>query len=210
MAELPAKTDGGKRPGQKLGSPQLPMTPKRKQVFLGELRRTGNFIAACRAASPHLKSQRAGYGSFKYWLAKDPEFRAACEQARKEAAAALVLEARRRGLEGWQEPVFQKGAQAVDAEGNPAVIRRYSDRMLELCLKATMPSIFGDKKRVEISGRVETGAVSFTSDDIACLSQEQAAHLMSILRTIRANRGEVDDMTDLESPIVDAEFEEVH
>ena len=57
---------------------------------------------------------------------------------------AVEAEIRRRGVEGWDEPVFQGGKRV-------GVIRRYSDRMLEILAKAHRPK-FRENTRVEVSG----------------------------------------------------------
>ena len=50
----------------------------------------------------------------------------------------MEREARRRGLEGWDEPVFYQGAQL-------ATVRKYSDRMLELLLRGHRPERYKDR-----------------------------------------------------------------
>ena len=51
---------------------------------------------------------------------------------------------RRRGLHGYEEPVFQGGKMV-------GKIRRYSDRLLEILAKAHRPK-FRENQRVEVSG----------------------------------------------------------
>lgn len=61
--------------------------------------------------------------------ANDEAFAAAWDDAIEEATDALEAEARRRALEGWDEPVWHHGIQC-------GVVRKYSDRLLELMLRA--------------------------------------------------------------------------
>jgi hypothetical protein len=69
---------------------------------------------------------------------KDPEFAALWEEALQVATDVLEHEARERAM-GWDEPVFDK-------DGNQCGTRRvYSDRMMELLLKAHRPEKFREK-----------------------------------------------------------------
>lgn len=109
------------------------------------------------------------------------EFHEAWDAAIELSADRLEDEADRRGVRGYDEPVIHKGIQAfvrdaktgeleLDAEGKPIplTIRRYSDRMLELLLKARRPEKFRENVKIEaeVSGGVLaiTGAV-MTADD---------------------------------------------
>lgn len=109
------------------------------------------------------------------------EFHEAWEAAIELSADRLEDEADRRGVRGYEEPVIHKGIQAfvrdpvtgaleLDANNQPIplTIRRYSDRMLELLLKARRPDKFRENVKIEaeVSGGVLaiTGAV-MTADD---------------------------------------------
>lgn len=74
---------------------------------------------------------------------EDPEFAAACDQAIDMAADKLEAEARRRAVEGVEEPVYQ-GGQLV---GTKTV---YSDSLLALLLKGRRKKIFAE--RIESTG----------------------------------------------------------
>jgi len=74
----------------------------------------------------------------------DPAFAAAWDEAVEVATDALVAEARRRAVNGVEEPVFHKG--------DCGHIRRYFDRMLEILLKAHRPAQFRENVKVEHSG----------------------------------------------------------
>lgn len=73
----------------------------------------------------------------------DPEFAQAVEQAIDMAADKLEAEARRRALEGVEEPVYQ-GGQLVGTK------RVYSDALLALLLKGRRKKVFAE--RVEQTG----------------------------------------------------------
>ncbi len=84
---------------------------------------------------------------------KYPDYQASFDDAHEQACDRLEAEMVRRGAIGWDEPVFGKlpsnnGANA----GNGIIghIRKYSDRMLELALKARRPAVF--RERFEHSG----------------------------------------------------------
>lgn len=58
----------------------------------------------------------------------------------------LEQEAKRRAHDGWDEPVFYQGQQV-------GVVRKYSDRMLELMLKATRPAKYRESLADALAGR---------------------------------------------------------
>lgn len=72
----------------------------------------------------------------------DPAFARAWDEALDEATDALEAEARRRALEGFEVPVFYKGEEC-------GIIRKYSDGLLMLLLKAYRPGRFKDKPKSE-------------------------------------------------------------
>ena len=76
---------------------------------------------------------------------RDPDFLAAFQRARESAADKLESEAHRRAVEGYDRPIFQKGEQV-------GVERVYSDRLLEIMLRANKPEKFSPAQRTEISG----------------------------------------------------------
>ena len=139
-------------------------TPKLEQIILEELARGGNKTEAVTAAGVTLPTLRN-------WRKDDKEFNAACETALEAYAESLQAEVRRRGRDGWMEPVFFRGQLALvplmdsagqivyddektDDDGNkmpvmvPAAIRKYSDRMLELEAKRQIPE-YRDKHEVD-------------------------------------------------------------
>lgn len=87
----------------------------------------------------------AGVDRVTVWRRRqdDAEFNAACEQAIDMAADKLEAEARRRAIEGVEEPVYQ-GGQLI---GTKTV---YSDSLLALLLKGRRKKVFAE--RVEQTG----------------------------------------------------------
>src|SRR4051812_1251527 len=100
--KTPKKTPAGRRrppaAGQKL-THKRPAGPVWVKAFLAAFRDTGNVRRACEAAG---KSRTVVYEHRK----ADPGFAAAFDEAREDAADLLEGEARRRAVDGVDEPVF--------------------------------------------------------------------------------------------------------
>jgi len=79
------------------------------------------------------------------WSKADPGFAERMAQAKEEATDMLEREAVRRAAEGWEEPVFQGGREV-------GAVRKYSDAMLALVLKANRPKLYRENIRAEVSG----------------------------------------------------------
>lgn len=99
-------------------------------------------------------------------------FAEAEQEAKARAAAALQLEARRRAVEGWEEPVYGMVHGETKRVGT---IRRYSDGLLTLLLKGLAPETYRENLKV-------TGALSLepapVSDDPVLL--EAAATFLAL------------------------------
>jgi hypothetical protein len=76
------------------------------------------------------------------WREADAGFRAAWESAYAEGGDAIEEEAHRRGVEGWEEPVYQGGEQVGE-------VRRYSDRLLDRLLKGRKRDLYGEHVQVK-------------------------------------------------------------
>lgn len=98
----------------------------------------------------------------------------------------LEQEAQRRAVEGYEEPVVHKGIQAfvrdpvtgeleLDQHGRPIplTIRRYSDRLLEVLLKARRPEKFRENMKIE--AEISGGVLAIPQSDQANLSAEDWA-----------------------------------
>lgn len=113
--------------------------PKRRRAaFLQVLAATGNVSAAARAA---------GLARWRLYARrqKDPEFAAAWRDAEEEAVDLLEAEARRRAVDGVEEPLMGGGKLIKDEGGHVITVRRYNDRLLELLLKAHRPDRYKDR-----------------------------------------------------------------
>lgn len=98
----------------------------------------------------------------------------------------LEQEAQRRAVEGYEEPVVHKGIQAfvrdpetgeleLDQNGRPIplTIRRYSDRLLEVLLKARRPEKFRENMKIE--AEISGGVLAIPQSAQANLSAEDWA-----------------------------------
>jgi hypothetical protein len=111
---------------------RLKLTNARQERFLKSLAETGNVTAAVAAAGT---SRTRVYELRKV----DPAFAARWEEAEDMAADALEAEARRRAVEGIQEPLVSAGKLVRDDDGQPIAVQRYSDHLLLALLKAHRP-----------------------------------------------------------------------
>lgn len=80
------------------------------------------------------------------WKREEPEFFAAWEEAYQAGTEALEDEARRRAVDGWDEPRFYEGEQC-------GVVRKYSDTLLMFLLKSRDPARFADHTKMELTGK---------------------------------------------------------
>jgi hypothetical protein len=80
--------------------------------------------------------------SHYHWLRTDPVYAAAFERAKDLAADVIEGEVRRRAIEGVEEGVWYQGKR-VGTE------RRYSDRLLELMIRAKKPQEYKPQQSVE-------------------------------------------------------------
>lgn len=122
-------------------------TPGRIKAFLDALRQ-GSTVTRAAAASGFLRQT-----AYKYRLA-DAELAAAWDEAVEEGTDRIEDEVLRRAVDGVEEPVFQKGARVLDADGTPATIRRYSDTLALATLKARRPERWKDRNETELKGRL--------------------------------------------------------
>jgi hypothetical protein len=103
-------------------------TDRAREQFLAVLRTTCNVSEACRACG---FSRSCAYEHRN----ADPEFARAWDEAEQEAADRLEREAWRRAVEGVDKPITYQGEVV-------GYTKEYSDRMLELLLKAHRPEKF--------------------------------------------------------------------
>lgn len=77
---------------------------------------------------------------------RDENFARAWDEALEEACDLLEAEARRRGVEGIDKPVYHEGVK-VDT------IKQYSDTLLIFLLKGARPHKYRDNHRHEVVGK---------------------------------------------------------
>ncbi len=107
-------------------------TTAAKTRFLCAVAATGSIVAGAVAAG-------RSKGTVYHWRDTDPLFAERWDDALTIALAALETEAYRRAVQGTEEPVMS-GGKVV------ATVRRYSDRLLALLLRAHAPERYADPK----------------------------------------------------------------
>lgn len=103
----------------------------KREKFLAAYEEIGSIRGAARVAE-------VSHSNHYRWLAEVPGYTDQFAEAQRIACHSLEEEARRRAVEGWEEPVYQGGAQV-------GVKRRYSDVLLIFLLKGNAPEKFGDR-----------------------------------------------------------------
>jgi hypothetical protein len=113
-------------------------TAKRYKKFLALLTEYGNVTKAAAGANvdrAQLYQRRD----------RHPSFAEAWDAALAIGVAALEDEARRRAFEGWLEPVWHKGHEC-------GAVRKYSDTLLIVLLKAHLPEKYVERLKSEHTG----------------------------------------------------------
>jgi hypothetical protein len=136
---------------------KLKLTRERQERFLNALGETGIVSAAVEIAGV---SRTRVYELRK----RDASFAAGWEEAEERAADALEAEARRRAVEGTQEPLVSAGRIVRDDDGQPIAVRRYSDNLLLALLKAHRPA------RRERSVRFQLPALQSAADAVGAMA----------------------------------------
>nr|WP_294915929.1 hypothetical protein [uncultured Neokomagataea sp.] len=133
-------------------------TRKRQEKFLTHLALSGNISEAGRVA----EVQR---GTLYKWKDTDPEFCARWEDALEEAADCLEAEARRRAVEGYDEPITYGGKVVCNPEtGHPLIRKKYSDGLMAFLLKAHRPARFKAAEGAAVSSAI---SINISHDDNA-------------------------------------------
>ena len=87
--------------------------------------------------------------TFYHWLRTDAEFKEAYSNSNEIVVGLMEDEAKRRGIEGVEEPVFYKGVEC-------GTIRRYSDQLLITLLKAHAPEKYRNNIQADITSKGES------------------------------------------------------
>ena len=109
----------------------------KKEAFLAAYSEIGVVTHAADAAQVDRKMHW-------HWMQSDPNYPEKFALAKEEACDVLEREARRRAVDGWDEPVYQGGVLVGHK-------RRYSDVMLAMMLNGNMPEKYA-RHKVEHSG----------------------------------------------------------
>ena len=123
-----------RRPGQRMNLIERKHT---QNAFLKALANTANERAACLQTGIDTKLPYI-------WAKSDPEFAERFKEANEQANWLLFGEAWRRAMQGEEEFVVSLGKLIYGPDGKPLTVRKKSDRLLELLLKARLPE-FRDK-----------------------------------------------------------------
>lgn len=119
---------GKKKPGRVVQHKKA-----RQRRFVSAFLETANVSRACKIA-------KIGRQTHYDWLSSDPEYAVAFREAEEHAADILEEEARRRAVEGVEEPTGWY-------QGSPGgYVRRYSDTLLIFLLKGARPEKYADRQ----------------------------------------------------------------
>lgn len=121
---------------------------------------------------PACKASNVNRGIINSWLASDPNFRDRYDDAEAEASDLTELEVRRRGQEGFDEPVIFQGVPSMTVdpqtgEEKMLTIRRYSDSLLLALMKARRPDKFRENSKITHDGNQGVLIVPGTPDPTA-------------------------------------------
>lgn len=146
-----------------------PKKSAKQAAFLAVYAECGNITQAAKKA-------KVNRTTHNFWLKKDDTYQARFDVAHLKACDSLEREARRRAVEGWNEPVYQKGVMV-------GVIRRFSDKLLELLLKGSLPKKY---KTVIQQERKEDHQHTHTHKlDIGSLSEDEQRKVKELFRKAR-------------------------
>lgn len=108
-------------------------------AFLAAFSKTCSISAAAEAAD-------IGRATHYLWMKEDAEYAVMFEGAKILAHQLLEDTAVDRAVVGWDEPVFHDGKQC-------GLIRKRSDRLLEILLKAKKPTEYRERIDHEVTGK---------------------------------------------------------
>ena len=155
-----------RQPGQQLSDAQR-ATAQLK--FLKSFGRDANVLKAARSAKVHRST-------IYDWLEKDETFSFLYNQAKEDAKDVLRAEIKRRGKDGWYEPVYQAGKLVGQ-------VRKYSDTLLIFHAKMMMPE-YRDKSQLDVTANVTTTAGTISIDTRA-MTADQLARLKQLAMELK-------------------------
>jgi hypothetical protein len=115
-------------------------TPEREVKFLEALKTGASVYAAARIAG-------IGRQTAYDWRNEDDVFAALWEEAVECGTDLMEDEAKRRGMDGYDEPVFYQGQVC-------GKVRRYSDFLLDKQLRARRKGKYSDRQEQVLSGQI--------------------------------------------------------
>jgi hypothetical protein len=143
------------------------LTIAKMSLFLAELAQSGVVAYAAKAAD-------VGRTAIYNRRVDDPEFARKWDEAIDVAVGELEMEARRRALDGVEEPVYQGGREVGS-------IRKYSDTLLIFILKAAKPQTYRDNLKIEHAGKITTRSEDDLEEFLNGLNDEQLDALERIV-----------------------------
>lgn len=171
-------TDLGTQQGY---TPPSAIVHPKKRAFLAAYADIGTITHAAAAAGIHRNT-------VSEWCEADPAFADAFEEAKAAFADLLEREARRRAVDGVEEYVLHHGKVVRDPETGEYLKRRtYSDRLMELMLKAKRPDEYKERTSTELSG--PGGAPLSVNSRIAGMSDEDLDSLLDELEELDQDTG---------------------
>ena len=132
-------------------------TLKRKKAFLEEFAKCATITHAARATN-------IGRQSHYDWLKKDKKYQVAFAEAEVAASDALLQEARRRAIQGVEEPILYKGKVV-------RTIQKYSDSLLMFLMKGDQPEKYRDNHH--ITGGLDVNLVQLMNEGRDRLAQHR-------------------------------------
>lgn len=174
-----------------------PASLKWKPIFVEALRHMPVVRAACDAAGVERSTAYRARDT-------DEDFAKAWDAAMEDGIDKAEQEAYRRAVEGWHEPVIDKGRLAwayervvdedgheqykpvLDANGQPVplTVRKHSDAMLSLVLKGRRKAVFAE--RTEVTG-ADGGPVNMDSSARAA----RVAQLMALANARKSDNSDL-------------------
>lgn len=136
------------------------LTEEEREKYLDLLRAGLSITDACQMLNRNKQT-------FTKYALTDPEFKAKIDEAWKEGADVLIEEAQRRGAEGWDEPVYQKGELV-------GYVRKYSDNLLMFSIKGRRPE-YKENPRIDL-----------TQNNLALNFEDRSAQISEMWRVLDA------------------------
>ena len=127
------------------------ITPAKKKKFLEAIAKGFSVSMSCRMA--HFSKS----GIQKH-VKKSAAFKKAWDEAYETGADVLEDEAWRRAVEGWDEPKWYQDKEV-------GAVRKFSDRLLEMLLKARRPDKYRERIDANVTGDITVKVVKFANGD---------------------------------------------